>query len=291
MERTTLIYSESQDCQEGSLSYCPNAKGVFKAVCECGASYFIVAGCNKEICEFCGRKDSPLHRQTFRRWISRVKWLFEQKGFIGYTVVTLPQELRYKDRDFLNDVAKKVINILMRYGAKYIRARWHWSGDRSRVYHPHLNVISDIRYIENIRERLTRDVEEALGVDNIVLEHHYYRIWGQVIHKVRYITRPTLLLIADEEERYEVWEEVVKGFRNFYWRGRWGACELEHRDIDEALKEAEEEGDYKLYVKLCLDANICPNCGRKLKWIFERCIVFEFLDYFDRFGCYFARPP
>lgn len=290
--QTQIIYSVSQESQEDfSLKYCPNAKGVFKAICECGAVYYIVAGCNKEICSYCGLPNSPLHRQTFRRWIGKVKWLFLMRGYIGYTVVTLPLNLRYLDRQFLNDVAKKIIVILQKYGAKYIRARWHWSGERSKIYHPHLNIISDVRYVENIRETLTREIERVLGVNNIVLEHHYYCNWGQVIHKIKYITRPTLLLIENEDERNRVWELVVKGFRNCYWRGKWQEYDINQSDIMVAINEAEEEGDWRLYVRLCLDANLCPNCHRKLQWIWERCEIFEFLEFFDRFGCYFVKSP
>lgn len=287
----SLTYiQKSQDVKQ-KFNYCPNAVGVFKAKCECGKIYYRVAGCNREICPYCGQKDSPLHRQTFRRWIPKAKWLLTKKRVVGYLVITFPESKRdlLKNRKHLREIMQKVKQVLLKkFGVRYLKMRWHWAGEKSKKWHPHLNIICDKRFFEEIK-KLRECLIETLECDNIVIHHQYLRDIERLIHCIRYITRPTLLLIEDENERWEIWE-IIRGFRNDAWAGKWGKEELSLRDIKQILQNAEnkfKEGDWKEYIKICLDVNVCPICGKRLKWKWERMEIWKLEEYCEQINIYY----
>jgi len=264
--------------------HCPYAIGVFKAKCSCGRIYYRVAGCNREVCEYCGRKNSPLHKQTFKRWIGKARWLLKNFGYVGYLVITFPEEIRekLKNQKKLREIMGKVKRVLREFGATHIKMRWHWAGDKGGRWHPHLNIIVNIRFFEDIGESLKKRLKEEFQVDNLVINHQYLRKVNKLVHCIKYITRPTLLLIEDENERWEIWENVVKGFRNDAWMGKWQEDNLTIEDVKAVILKAEKEwqdGDWKRYVELCLDVGICPSCGAKIKWKWQKMEIWKLEEY------------
>lgn len=243
---------------------CPSGQVKFIAECECRHSFLQFKTCKKENCPVCGQENSSLHSQRFARWIGKIMWILEKEGIIGYMVITLPREYWQKDREFLKEFRRYVVLKLKRMGYKYGKVRFHWAGDRNRCFYPHLNILMGAGYIEKEKiQKLKREIGKWLGFDNqVVVEYHYSRNKGKIIHWIKYITRPTLLLIREESERSLVWESVVKGYKNDVEWGKPGEIEWEKVNLED-VRGFLSSGDYKLY---CLYNNVCPFCGRQLKW-------------------------
>ncbi|GAJ13757.1 unnamed protein product, partial [marine sediment metagenome] len=64
---------------------------------------------------------------------------------MAYDVITFPMEVRVfvKNPDVLSLLAKKTRKLYRQAGYRKVYTYWHYFGDKSHVYHPHLNVLYD----------------------------------------------------------------------------------------------------------------------------------------------------
>jgi hypothetical protein len=242
----------------------------FYGECENGHKFLMAGGCNKEICEVCGKEGSGLHWQRYGRWIGKALWMLKEYEAVGYMVITLPQQFWEINAEQLKKFRRYIIRKLKRLGFKVGKVRYHWAGDRNKTFYPHLNVLMAGGWIdERVLEQLKVEVGEWLGYEGkVVIDYHYSGKIGKIRHWVKYITRPTLLLIEDEGLRERVWVEVVQGFRNDVEWGKPGCIEWEKSEEDWEILERElKEEELK---ELCLLNNICPYCKSKIKWHFTR---------------------
>jgi len=251
---------------------CPDAVFLYGRCENCDKGVFLMGGgCDKEVCPACGQVGSGGHLKRYKRWIGKALWMLKEYEAVGYMVVTLPNEYWKRDREFLKKFRRYIIRKLGREGIKVGKVRYHWAGDRNKCFYPHLNILMAGGWLDKERlEGIKEDVAKRLKFDGgkVVIDYHYTKNIGKIRHWVWYITRPTLLLIEDEEERLEVWEECVKNFRNDVEWGRPKSIELAKDKEDlKILKEALPVEEYK---KICLLNNVCPYCGGKIRWKFSR---------------------
>lgn len=183
-------------------------------------------------------------------------------------------------------------------GIKYGKMRYHWAGEEKGVYNPHLNILFGCQgWIEPeilekwkediakwLNERIYKDKEdnrivykgywdkeESKFVKKVVSDYGYAKgsNLGWLYHNIKYVTRPTLLFIKNEEEREWVWDNVVKGFVNDIEFGLPGDVDLEDFTKDELRELFEEVKQEKgeIEAMLCILAlGHCPCCFRRLFW-------------------------
>lgn len=253
---------------------CPAGGFGFRADCGCGHSFVMLKSCKKEYCPVCGRPGSALHREKIQRWLPKILWLLKSYGSIGYMVITLPKEFWKKDRVFLKEFRRYVIRKLKRMGYGIGKCRYHFAGDKSGVYSPHLNILMAAAWIPaNRLKQLKSDIAAWLGYagPQVVIEYKYSMNLPKVLHWVKYVCRPTLMLIKDDQERISVWWAVMSHFVNdVEWRNTKKAIPkaVLHDTVDfDGIKQQLTVDDYKLF---CLFVGSCPYCRQKLKWRYIR---------------------
>ena len=161
--------------------------------------------------------------------------------------------------------------------------RWHWFGDKTKIFHPHLNILVEGKYLrEDSLEQLKN------GLRNLLISPQLKVILGKTldIHysytespkskfkKVRYIARATFLDYA--------WDKKLaiglKGFRNASWWGTW-------RDEPVWSLDKPEEG--KLVAVCQLIKKVCPKCGLELRWFIPENQIFAWSQAVHIFGGYY----
>ncbi|GAI65697.1 unnamed protein product, partial [marine sediment metagenome] len=213
-----------------------------------------------------GEDGSHAHNRRIARWLPKVLEL----DSLGYWVFTIPEGLRanYRAKKALSELGHRIQELLKLYGYSRGLRRWHWfgetDGDVKPVFHPHLNLITDGGYLspDNL-EAIKRAYASLLGVKVVDVNYRYRQSAGEKWHTLNYVTRATFRDPDwDGEMAYK-----IKGFRNMvvWGRGEWGgdtAWSLE--DLDGKAKEDVEQLDLGA-VNSLID-NICPDCGKGLKW-------------------------
>lgn len=230
--------------------------------------------CGKEWCDVCGEDGSIAHSRRWTRWLYKVL----QFTTMGYFVFTIPEDIRdrYRTKKSLNWLGKQIQELLKSYGYRRGLRRWHWFGDKSSKWHPHLNVLVDGAYISHDKlDRIKRDYAAILGVDIADVNYHYRKTPGRIIHTLKYVTRATFhdwgwdVVMATE----------LHGIRNMvvWGRGEWkdwldadGVRHLNKEDMAWSLDDlectegGEDMDDLKAIEKL--SKSVCPICGEPIKW-------------------------
>jgi len=221
-------------------------------VCSNGHKWGKVLLCGREWCPVCGRRESESHWRRFSRLWPKVA----QIDRLGYLVVTLPKEIRYRFKTqksiALADLA--IRQVLQLHGFSRGVSRWHYFGDQEPDYNPHYNGLVDFRYLSKTElKTIKTELQGVFGVKNIVIHYKYAEKTSQVVHKLKYITRSTFT--SDKlAENEELAREFV-GFRNVRSWGKWNG-EAVH-----TLK-----GDDKTPEIVALAGGNCPICGAKVTW-------------------------
>ncbi|HIC95980.1 TPA: hypothetical protein EYP12_05050 [Candidatus Bipolaricaulota bacterium] len=252
---------------------------VRQGVCEGGHHWVKVLYCGREWCPTCRE---VLHKRRFARLLPKV---LKMKKF-GYFVFTIPEEMRayFSNKEALNELRTYVRRKLKRMfpGARGIM-RWHWFGDEDWTkYHPHLNVLVEgLSYLpEDELERIKKDYKAflekvtgvSLGEKKVSVRYSYHYDKKKLLHKLKYITRPTFRVNPEFYEPLRPLAEALKGYRNTTLWGRW---EKPTEDELERIALAYEgfvlgqkaKGDRRPYELFLLHHNICPLCRRKIIWL------------------------
>lgn len=226
--------------------------------------------CGGEWCSVCGEDGSPVHKRRIARWLPKVQQLTEA----GYGVVEWPKDYRLglRSKEALRRAADTVVDVLAgkhtrsgRAGGLFSRGlmRWHWFNDdrpgyRADVFNPHINFLVDGgRLSRSELAELKADLRAATGCSSLIVNYHYGRSPGWIMHKVRYITRPTF--------KKKSWDEAfaaeLYNFRNIRWWGKWDSQPV--WNLQEAEAEGEDIAGLEAVVKL--QAYTCPDCGAPLQ--------------------------
>ena len=236
---------------------CPNV--YLTAECENGHRFLKTVVCGKEYCPNCGADWSDAHKRRFSRWLPKAERMKE----IGYFVFTIPTELRdeYRTQEALNELTKRVTagdkskhidGLLKSLGFDRGLCRWHWFGDKSHAYHPHLNVLIEAGQIPaKTLAKIKREYAKILGVPMVVVNYSYTRKQKKMVHILKYITRSTF---TDRDWDHQLADELFN-FRNMRSWGDWSG-----------KPEWELKGKSKYAHIEDIEHGICPVCGTHLHW-------------------------
>lgn len=245
----------------GRIKTCPGYYVTGKCH-HCGASFRKLLFCGREWCPTCGQKNSVPHLRRVARWLPKA---FQIKS-MGYFVFTIPEEARPRFRN------KRVLSYLMKYattgenkkkngaigilrnlGFERGLARWHWFGDRSTKFNPHLNVLVDGGKIpHSTLRKIKSEWARLLGVNTAIVHYQYRTTPGEKYHSVNYITRPTFSDYSWDEEL----ASLLYNFRNTRYWGSW--------DKEPVWKLEEGKIDFETMFKF--EKGICPFCNGHLHW-------------------------
>ncbi|MBA7576649.1 hypothetical protein ES708_18490 [subsurface metagenome] len=251
-----------------------NVSGWLSNTCDRGKGYFIVAECrnghrfakelvcNKEWCGVCGQAGSFAHMRRFARWLPKI----QQFDCMGYFVFTIPLELRsrYRTKKALAKLGHDVQELLKAFGCFRGLRRWHWFGDKSTRFHPHLNCLVDGGFVSPRKlAAIKRGYASLLGVELADVNYHYRLSAGKMVHTLRYVCRATF---REYDWDLEMALEL-RGFRNMvvWGRGRWDDPAVWSLADLGGKARAEVEGLDIETINSLVD-KVCPVCGESVVW-------------------------
>jgi hypothetical protein len=240
------ILPDSLPVSEQNSSPSPSGQcGVWAVLSECesGKHHFakrIV--CGKEWCPECGHEDSAAHKRRQSRLIKKM----QQISSLAYYVIEFPDKYRHIGRHAidgdpdevkgwcyskadLRDTANTIINVMAgkrmgkegRVGGFYARGllRWHYFGDKVEgKWNPHANVLVEGGYIEPEKlQEIKTALRDALNCPDLIVHYSYAETPGQIMHKLKYVTRATFL----NYDWNPYMAEELYNFRNQRWWGIW----------------------------------------------------------------------
>lgn len=245
---------------------CP--AGVITGSCANGHRFAKEVYCGREWCPVCngkwekGKAMLPTHARRFARWYPKA----QQFDGLGYWTFTIPQELRAKFRTqkALGELGKAIVKLLRSYGYSRGLRRWHYFGDRSQDWHPHLNCLVDGGHLDKKALRsLRREYSRLLGVKLAIADYHYWASPGEKVHALTYVTRATFLDWTWDADM----ARELKGFRNQLW---WGSKQWDRQpvwsldDLSGELPAAMSDTDTRAVAGL--ENGECPRCGLPISW-------------------------
>lgn len=219
--------------------------------CGGGHSFGRILRCGREWCPSCGLKDSDTHQRRWARWLPKVRQLRR----MGYLVVTFPLDTRasLRTKPELRAMATAITKGLKELGFDRGLRRWHWFGDESVRFNPHLNFLLDAALISKYALRAIKSmVHGVVGVDCDV-HYEWTTTPRKMVHLLKYVTRSTFTSRSWDEE---LAQELYR-FRTTWVWGKW--------DQPPAWSfNAQEEGfSERLF---SLKRGLCPTCGMEMQW-------------------------
>jgi len=255
---TTPIIITTVPNSTGQAKLCPS--WYTYGQCDNGHRFAKILYCGREWCPTCGPKDSPTHKRRISRWLPKA----QQLSSFGYFVFTIPETERYRFRNkrVLSDIMKrltsgnkrlKIPGALEELGFKRGLARWHWFGDKSTKWNPHLNVLVDTKYITKARLAAVKKAwANIINVPTAVVQYEYKTTIPQKFHSLKYICRGTFLNYQwDPRMAVELYN-----FRNTRSWGKWNTDE----------KWCLKDGIDNYEEVAILEGNKCPICSSPLHW-------------------------
>jgi hypothetical protein len=130
--------------------------------------------------------------------------------------------------------------------------RWHFFGEAGVTFNPHINVLVDGRYIPDGKlEGIKSFLRTVLGEPELIVNYHYRKSPGEMVHTLKYVLRATFL---DKSWDTELAEDLYRFQNTNYW-GRWP---------DAPAWDCEGKAEFEAIEKL--EAGICPECGEAIDW-------------------------
>ncbi|MBA7540862.1 hypothetical protein ES705_33165 [subsurface metagenome] len=212
--------------------------------------------CGREWCQDC-------RQITHKRRIARILPRLMQVYPMAYDVITFSLEVRplLHNPRVLSLLARKVRRLYRSLGYQKVYTRWHFFGDKSNIYNPHLNVLCDGRWLSKVelaqfkdairRALLPRSISNCIGKD-LVIHHQYTRNPKKMMNWVRYVTRATFT----ERQWDEPLAQALYGFHNGCFAGTW----------NDPTKWRLTGTDKKYTPLINLAQNLHPVSGKPLTW-------------------------
>jgi hypothetical protein len=234
---------------------------------DCRKFYVVRVPCKREYCPECGVKHSLAHKLLTMKLYIYMLELYEEKKSIGYFVITAPPELRklLKSKKERQKFRRYIIRLFKREGFKKGVTRWHFAGDKSKKWYPHLNVLVSASYLEKEKlERIKRLIERRYGVKTVFYE--YLKDLPRIYFVAEYVARGTFLM------QNEVGVESIKGSRKVQTWGCFKVNKMNKKtkeEFEHHIKELMMKGYLENEVEkmaYCLLSSRCPTCYEKLSW-------------------------
>lgn len=248
--------------------------------------------CGKEWCPVCGKHGSTAHGRRMVRLLDKIQTFKRMR----YGVFTIPQGLRpyFRTKESLKLLRTRTRELLKKQGFDRGVMRYHYFGDKSQKYHPHLNVMFPGGYLNSatlqaIKDGYRKVLEKITGVsvEKVSVNVQYRSTPRKMVHTLQYVTRATFL---DYEWDVEMAMEI-RGFKNVNYWGKWEGLEKAWEMSEREYKDATgEKVDLRL-VKAIIDKK-CPVCGLPLIW--EKALPAGLLELVDKkplgLGYYLVSP-
>lgn len=229
-------------------------------VCDNGHEFARLDYCGREWCPICGAKDSDTHKRRFARWLPKAQTFH----VMGYLILTIPEHIReeYRSKKALNilcksmtngDKSKNIIGILKEMGFDIGLSRWHWFGDKSNKWNPHLNILLEHARLTHSQLRQIKAAWAGLlGTDVVDVHYEYSYKIPKMVFWLKYVTRATF-------KDYQ-WEPLMAtrlyNFRNNKTWGDFNRPQIWHlKDGDQGYEEIAK-----------LENHECPLCATTIRW-------------------------
>ncbi|GAI00568.1 unnamed protein product, partial [marine sediment metagenome] len=109
--------------------------------CESGHKFAKALDCGREWCREC--KETS-HRRRFARWLTKAFQIEE----MGQLVVTAEPIKRWRKKEDFRQIGQVVKEVLWALGFERGFRRWHWFGNKSNAWNPHLNFLLESGYLD-----------------------------------------------------------------------------------------------------------------------------------------------
>ncbi len=230
----------------------PDCAKVFSVgECENGHQFAKVHLCGKEWCSTCGAKGSWIHNRRFSRWLVKAQQLRD----MGYYVIEWPVASRHKlhSKQALSDMGKRVKGAFQALGYDRGLRRWHFFGEHSDKFNPHINVLVESAYLSKQRlENIKAYLRLVLDEPDLIVNYSYRQTVAQKVHTLKYVTRATFLDLS--------WDFWLAGdlynFQNTNYWGRWKDAPVWQMSRGQDSVKALES----------LESGKCPHCGTSIRW-------------------------
>lgn len=246
----------------GNIPACSG--GYVRGSCSGGHQFASIQFCGKEYCPDCSRDGSPVHQRRVNRWWNHV----DQWTSMGYIVATIPENMRpyFFNVARLKDFRRGLLRYMRENQSLSIKqglCRWHWFGDcpacqgkgcmicastgSGDYFHPHLNILFQRGYVENVSEWLAPvknwmanyfrriidaelaemkrdrdmwtdaeftmvdyllDVRNSISPDHLVVNYSYVSKPEMKMNRVKYVTRSTFRRLQSDVKK------LLHNFRN-----------------------------------------------------------------------------
>ncbi|GAI72661.1 unnamed protein product, partial [marine sediment metagenome] len=260
------VAKRSESWFAGLEKDCP--AGIITGSCANGHRFAKEVYCGREWCPVCsgqwekGKAMLPTHARRFARWYPKA----QQIDTMGYWTFTIPQSLRakFRTKKALGELGKAIVKLLRSYGYSRGLRRWHYFGDRSQDWHPHLNCLVDGGFMSRRELRSIRHAySRLLGVKLAIADYHYLASPGEKVHALTYVTRATFLDWTWDADM----ARELKGFRNQLW---WGSKEWSREPVwsldDLQGEQPAAMSDTDTMAVASLENGECPRCGLPIDW-------------------------
>lgn len=236
----------SKNCQYwGVVGECPN-----------GHRFAVRLNCGRQWCPIC-REEAEARRVA--RWLPKVR----QMSSVGYFVIPPPKQLAplLRSKRRLKNFRNRVWRAFAELGYARGLDSWHFFGDLSNDYFPHLNILVDGGWLEpeqledlkaKLREMIYSPRVRQRYHDKLDIHYEYRDTPAKIMHAVGYLCRATFLDKSWDEEL----AEELYGFHNYHTWGQW----------NQQPKWDEPDSDKHSPEIYCLAQGLCPTCKAKLTW-------------------------
>ncbi len=149
--------------------------------------------------------------------------------------------------------------------------RWHFFGERSDKFNPHINVLAESAYLSKQRLKYIKSyLRMVFGEPDLIVNYSYRQTIAQKVHTLKYVTRATFL-----DSSWDSWlSEDLFNFQNTNYWGRWKDAPVwemsRGRDSVKALES--------------LESGKCPHCGTPIRWDLYRVLHITWLKIWQAAG-------
>jgi len=219
--------------------------------------------CGREWCATCGGNDGVMHNRRKARWLPKAM----QIESMGYFVITLPPEMRYRyrSREELGKLGVALRRMLKRQGFTRGLSGWDYFGESENApagsypkWHPHFSALVDGKRLTHSELRaVKRSVARIMGVrnDRVNVYYQYSNETLKKLHWVSYVTRPTFL-----DWRWDEAAAVfLRGMRTYqaWGQGHWNGP---------VMWFVPEGTQSEARAITQLQQRECPDCGKEISW-------------------------